>query len=217
MYNPRSRIYTYKSKQSKSKYITTVYGRSRSHPDLVKQRNRWYKHNIKIVPKDVNITPKGLMLWYLGDGCLHNRTNVVLCTDSFSEEEVGYLVDKLILLGIPCGIRHHCKTPRISILQKGIRPFFSYMGWKSPIKCYDYKFNIPYNLRYLIQTSEVTKLLGCTSSFVHHFKKNNFPNKKKSVNGSLWWNKDEIKILNDSYSHQDRGYATSDRDMSKPG
>jgi len=54
-------------------------GITATHPDISEQRNRWYAKNhdkksyfkfIKKVPDDVRITPKSVMLWYLGDGSL---------------------------------------------------------------------------------------------------------------------------------------------------
>jgi hypothetical protein len=83
------------------------------------------------------------MLWYLGDGTLvQEGTSLALriSTDSFLPEKVEFLVSRLREKGIDC---HRNNENRIYVEAKGIPAFFDFIGKKSPIKCYDYKFDLP--------------------------------------------------------------------------
>lgn len=62
--------------------------------------------------------------------------------------------------GISSKMILHYEKPEIHISSSGTKLFFDYIGWSSPVKCYQYKF--------------------------------------------------------DAYAHRDRGYKTSEKDMSKP-
>ncbi|MCD6402732.1 MAG: helix-turn-helix domain-containing protein, partial [Candidatus Aenigmarchaeota archaeon] len=74
--------------------------------DLVHLRQKWYKQingkTIKVVPKDLVLTPTTLLFWYLGDGSLVKRRNddvripaVVLATNNFLKDDVDLLIKKL--------------------------------------------------------------------------------------------------------------------------
>lgn len=127
-------------------------GLTARHPDLASQRLRWYtKNNIevyrhkyrKIIPNDVRITPKSLMLWYLGDGSVHwdrNKLSIQLSTDGFIRNDVAQLCEKLYNIGIKCT---HAKNNRILLGVDATINFFNIIGWKSPIRCYEYKFAVP--------------------------------------------------------------------------
>ena len=128
-------------------------GLTARHNDLVPQRKRWYVKNNdkayrhkyrKIVPNDVRITPKSLMLWYLGDGSVNwsrNKLSICLSTDGFIRDDVAKLCDKLSeIVGAKCT---HLKNNRISLGVDATIKFFNIIGWQSPINCYDYKFAVP--------------------------------------------------------------------------
>jgi len=117
---------------------------TRNHPDAVKQAERWYEfpNCKKIVPKDVRITPTSVMLWYLGDGSIANHKNVKLATCSFTEEEIkGILIPKLEKCGIHTYLGYWREYPYIHVRRNSIGKFFDFIGKKSPIPCYDYKFD----------------------------------------------------------------------------
>ena len=62
--------------------------------DLLSENIRWYPKKEKIVPKDILITPKSCYWWFIGDG----YTSVgaaYLCTDSFTEDDNNFLINKL--------------------------------------------------------------------------------------------------------------------------
>lgn len=122
-------------------------GNTLHHPDLAKQYLRWYpetnEKRDKQPPDNVRITPTSVMLWYLGDGSVVQTGNSIairISTDSFLPERVEFLASKLKEKKIDC---HRNNDNRIYIEAKGITAFFKFIGNKSPIKCYDYKFELP--------------------------------------------------------------------------
>jgi len=82
-------------------------------------------------------------MWYLGDGSLVKGKDTVmlrLSTDGFAPDRVKFLSKRLRDKGIAC---HRNNDNRIMINAKGIPAFFDFIGRKSPVKCYDYKFELP--------------------------------------------------------------------------
>lgn len=119
---------------------------TRFHPDIYKVASRWYRKEIhgKQVPDDVRINATSVMLWYLGDGTVINKDNtcvVRLSTDSFSKEQIeDILIPKLKYYDIDCT---RTEENRIRVTAKGLSGFFNLIGRTSPVKCYQYKFNLP--------------------------------------------------------------------------
>ena len=186
-YGPSSQLKYTKNEKFKEGGSWMNYGRTTTHPDLYQQRSRWYPDGIKIVPKDVIITPKSVLFWYLGDGT-RSGVNLSFATDGFTPDDVYFLVDKLKSIGINS---HRDKNNHIVLLLDSIRPFFDYVGWECPIKCYDYKFGAPIVIRTCKSTSEIAQELGVAHHTVYNYGSRLFPNKQKSVNCSLWWTDDE--------------------------
>ncbi|KKK81369.1 hypothetical protein LCGC14_2814130, partial [marine sediment metagenome] len=110
------------------------------HPDFKKQRTRWYPQGKKIVPKDVLLSPESVLIWYLGDGSV-KKYSVTLHTNGFTQECVRFLIKRLSLIGIPSKMILHNQQPEIFISSSGSKLFFDYIGWESPVRCYDYKFD----------------------------------------------------------------------------
>ena len=134
-----------KRKSKKMKQGFMFSGNTRFHPDIYKQYERWYPKNgdkrWKQPPDDVKITPTSVMAWYLGDGSVVVKENSItlrLSTDGFAKEKVDMLVSKLNDINILC---KRSKENRILLRAKGIPAFFDFIGQKSPIKCYNYKFD----------------------------------------------------------------------------
>jgi hypothetical protein len=133
-----------------------------THPDIITQARRWYSGENwkKVIPPDVRITPTSILLWYLGDGSLtyieESNTYVVrFATCAFSVEDVeNILMPKLTRLGLECS-RDESKND-IRIKAASIGHFFDIIGHKSPISCYDYKFDIPEWVR-LIRLSDIVQ------------------------------------------------------------
>lgn len=118
---------------------------SRSDQFLTQQHDRWYRNRIKIVPKNIKLTPTCLLWWYLGDGHLERKTNrpnyrrVVLCTDSFTLAEINCLIHKLKKL-LNSNDSIYEEGRHIIIGRMALCRFIKTIGSKSPVSDYDYKF-----------------------------------------------------------------------------
>ncbi len=143
-----SSVKKHKAKSMKQGFMFS--GSTSNHPDIYKQYLRWYPENkngqrIKQPPEDVRITKNSVLMWYLGDGSVVVKNNTIatrLSTDGFSKVKVEMLVDKLQQIGIKC---YRNNENRIRINSRGIPAFYNLIGEKSPIKCYNYKFDkIPF-------------------------------------------------------------------------
>lgn len=176
-----------KYKQKKMRSGIVWAGRTRMHPDLFSQQRRWYHLRevqptlfdepkmkwIKEPPDDVRLTPLSLLLWYLGDGCVvcDEKANTVmlrLSTDDFSPSRVRFLAKKLCDIGIDC---HRNGDNRIYIESQAVPRFFKMIGYKSPIKCYQYKFELPNNRATAIRMSAVCKELNIPYNRMAYFVK----------------------------------------------
>lgn len=133
--------------------------RTVGHPDIAKQVDRWYPYpeRIKRVPNDVRITPISALLWYLGDGTLNSNKSVCLATCSFTEDEINNILIPIFEnYEIHCSIRWWKHYPYLNILRNSGGKFFDFIGTKSPISCYDYKFDLKNWYRYL-RISDIAK------------------------------------------------------------
>jgi hypothetical protein len=144
-YNPReasSKGWKFRPEKPSSPLFSSA---TKMHPDISLQAKRWYPNGKKIVPLDIRITPISILLWYLGDGSIGRQitaTNPHLATCGFTpEENNNILIPKLSKLGIRC-LYGRVKN-NIIICSDSIKIFFDIIGHKSPISCYDYKFEVP--------------------------------------------------------------------------
>jgi len=104
--------------------------------ELLRERKRWYKGRTKVVPVDVRITPTSLLWWYLGDGRVEDY-GLSLCSESFSPQENGQLVEKIRSLGIPC---HVTPANRIRVEKASGVKVFARIVPPCPVSCYVYKW-----------------------------------------------------------------------------
>lgn len=73
--------------------------RTRSYVYFTDQRHRWYPNGVKCVPSDVDLSPISLAHWYFGDGGVGGQGyHARFCTDSFTVEDVTYLIQRLTAL-----------------------------------------------------------------------------------------------------------------------
>jgi len=111
------------------------------YPELLPIRKQWYPEGKKIVPKDIKLTPLVVRQWYIGDGCLNcskkHNPYISLATNGFNAIDINWLVEKLNKLKFKAK-KHLNNTIYISTYST--KAFIDYIG-KSPIRCYDYKFN----------------------------------------------------------------------------
>ena len=97
---------------------------------------KWYLKNKKEVPSDLRLTPTSLLHWFLGDG-YENKTSINLCTESFSDDSIQYLLAELKKINIVA----NCTTRRrIYVSNKYHLEFLKIIG-KCPTQCFDYKWS----------------------------------------------------------------------------
>lgn len=131
------KIHKYRAKRG-----TIFLYRTRSYPELVLIRQRWYPKGKKIVPKDLKLTPIMARQWYTGDGCLvhrkHRRPHIKFATNGFDVDSVEYLVGELREQGFR--VTHWPANNVIGLSADSVKDFLSWIG-PSPVACYQYKWN----------------------------------------------------------------------------
>ena len=123
--------------------------RTNSYKSFLQLRRKWYPNGTKIVPRDIKLTPETCYWWYLGDGCSHRR-GMTLCTHSFTEDDVDFLITNLPIEAMRRYVTNYVKGnksygkkyPVIKIYKKEERnKFLEYIGpCRHPI--YLYKWDI---------------------------------------------------------------------------
>ena len=63
--------------------------------ELKEQRQRWYPEGVKLVPRDLRLTPMVLAQWFCGDGSGNSNGTLVFHTEGFSETCVDFLIGRL--------------------------------------------------------------------------------------------------------------------------
>lgn len=149
--NPKEKILSntnnkfYKSNKEYYSYRVRTF----NNEFLTKQYFRWYTNKIKIIPKDLILTPLIVKHWYYGDGGLHYINHT---TDSLEFSTHCFSYDEILFLGnLLCKVTGIDKT-RTSKNRKGyklivrksqIPKLLQYIGpCDSDFSCYQYKWII---------------------------------------------------------------------------
>lgn len=96
--------------------------KTKRYVQFTKEWRRWYRENarngddLKIIPKNVRLTPISLAYWFCGDGVKGNNS-LSFCTNGFTWDEVDFLRFRLnAIYGWKCGVtRHTNNRPMMSI------------------------------------------------------------------------------------------------------
>lgn len=83
----------------------------------------FYVDNRKVIPKDIQIDPLSLAIWYMDDGSKSRDCDVYLNTQQFSVNDQNVLLHKLRELGINARLNKDKKYHRIRILKESIKNF----------------------------------------------------------------------------------------------
>lgn len=112
---------------------------SKSHKALTDLRHKWYPKGIKIVPKDLNISPIMLAHWYMGDGShMDKPRQIYFSTDNFTNEDVDFLSSLINSLGFKTFLCQHYGKPRIYISAKFFTNFMDMIS-DHICECMQYK------------------------------------------------------------------------------
>lgn len=112
--------------------------RTLSHPYFARLRERWYRDGKKVVPNNLRVSREFLLHWFLCDGAcsvIRGSAHMMLCTDSFTAEEVRFLKNQLEEVGIESQVTGR----RLRVRQKSIIRFYDYVG-ACPVQCLAYKW-----------------------------------------------------------------------------
>jgi HAD superfamily hydrolase (TIGR01509 family) len=95
-----------------------------SNPVFSFERDRWYRRGTKQVPSDIVLSPITLATWYMDDGSLSSsEERLVLCTDSFDDESINILRNKLLKLNISTKIWRLNKGKSQRLIISGMSAF----------------------------------------------------------------------------------------------
>ena len=83
----------------------------------------FYKNRHKIIPKDLELDPISIAIWYMDDGSKSRERDVYLNTQQFSLLDQKKLLDCLRKFGIKARLNKDKKYHRIRILKENIREF----------------------------------------------------------------------------------------------
>ena len=89
---------------------------------FISWRQKYYLKDKKIIPRDIQLTPLSLAIWYMDDGC-YSDNKCIIATDGFSQEEICFL-QKLLFkkFNIKSSVKNKLK---ILIKKESIKTFFS--------------------------------------------------------------------------------------------
>jgi len=96
-------------------------------PCLTELYSLFYLNDIKIIPNNIYelLTPVALAHMIMGDGSVQ-RYGLIICTDSYSLEDVVRLINVLIIkFTLECSLHSHKNKYRIYIRQGSMAPLFN--------------------------------------------------------------------------------------------
>jgi hypothetical protein len=117
--------------------------------ELCRQYRRWYPSGEKKVPRDINLGNVDLIKnWIYGDGTLLQGNSLRFCCDSFSIEDVEFLISKFADMGWLFGKVWMGKSKmgndkwRLSLCKRnGLGSFYEWLG-EPEVRCYSYKWAV---------------------------------------------------------------------------
>lgn len=105
----------------------------------------------KRIPEDLKINPTVLLHWFLGDGSASQyvdkkgkkHTDIYFSTFDFNEYDLSRIViPQLNEMGIFCKVKLKKSGPILVVYAESYKRFYEIIGFKSPVSCYEYKFDI---------------------------------------------------------------------------
>lgn len=118
-----------------------------SHPVFTELRSKWYpdsSHNKKRVPKDLQLTPQMLAVWFADDGTTNHENRFIrLCTQGFPEDDVDFLVSELhSRFGFICKKQPDGNGYLIRFSADSYKDFIDLVAPFYPWKCLNHKIDL---------------------------------------------------------------------------
>lgn len=142
--------YVYEDKRTKKTY-KRYHFRTQLNIYFTEVRNEWYNEDgIKFIPSDLKLTPLVCLLWYLGDGGLHQNykkketTSIKLSVNCFLKEDIEKTLIPQLEKFEAWVSKGDKGQPIILIPRRKIEDFLKFIG-NCPFEEYEYKWNVfPY-------------------------------------------------------------------------
>ena len=96
---------------------------TKQHKDLTTLYGLFYKNKRKIIPKNLELDPMSIAIWYMDDGSKSRDSDVYLNTQQFSLLDQKKLLNCLRKFGINARLNKDKKYYRIRILKESIQNF----------------------------------------------------------------------------------------------
>ena len=96
---------------------------TKQHKDLTILYNLFYKNNRKVIPKNLELDPISIAIWYMDDGSKSRDKDVYLNTQQFSLSDQKTLLHYLRKFGVKARLNKDKKYYRIRILKESIKTF----------------------------------------------------------------------------------------------
>lgn len=135
----------------RGKVIESSMAITRTAPRFVTLRQKWYPEGIKVVPRDIRLTPLMCAHWHVQDGQnRQGKREAILNTNSFTKDDVEFLVERL---RVDVGIKSHSRRKESNKDQwiifmgnrfgdEGYFQFLDLVRPHIPWECFQYKANI---------------------------------------------------------------------------
>ena len=98
---------------------------TKQHKDLTTLYGLFYKNKRKIIPKNLELDPMSIAIWYMDDGSKSRDSDVYLNTQQFSLLDQKKLLNCLRKFGINARLNKDKKYYRIRILKESIQNFMN--------------------------------------------------------------------------------------------
>lgn len=138
--------------------LYSYYIYSKNHPIFTKLEKKWYlrdddgnyikkkvgnkgkEEKIKIVPRDLKLTPLIVAVWFFDDGCnCPKNKNAVFCTNGFYKEDCEFLVKKLKdNLGIKSNIVKVNKNNNQYLIRICYKSYLNFINMIKPFNKFEY-------------------------------------------------------------------------------
>lgn len=114
---------------------------TRQLPQFTEVHRKWYIDKKKIIPSDLILKQKTVLLWYIGDGSLNkNNGEIILATNCFDVIQLQEIIIPQ-LQDFDVNLSFNIKQqPLIRIPRKNVKQFLEYIG-SCPFESYQYKWN----------------------------------------------------------------------------
>lgn len=110
-------------------------------PQFTEIYEKWYINKTKIIPNNLILTQKTVLLWYIGDGSLNkNNGEIILATNCFNLKQLEtIIIPQMNLFDVNITFGKN-RQPLIRIPRKNVKQFLEYIG-PCPFESYQYKWN----------------------------------------------------------------------------